>query len=774
MARRILAPRVEQGWATSDVSTSLGRYCVSTPEPGPLLSDDPIDGSYAAPDRLGRRGFAEHVVRLLDRVRLQSPSSVLGLVGDWGAGKSSVLKLIMGELRSREQGVGARDLATNSDGLGWLVADFNPWTYSDLESLQAGFFAELRSALPEADRWSETRRKIGQFGKSIAPLARLIPVVQADGAIEVASSLIAGDESAAATRLAAERALAEFDRPILMVMDDLDRLTPNELLLVFKLVRLVGRLPNVYYLLAYDEGTLLDVLARTDLVGKRDSRARDYLEKIIQIRIDLPPLREAQAATMIDGALAGILRRNDLPLEAISRDRFATAYHDHLRHRLDTPRTINRYFAQVEAHYPLLVNEVDFTDFLLLAWIRTAEPAVYRLVQRHRDELTRSQNWIFSPAGREESHAQALERWTSLLLNALVPPQHVDGVLAVLSQMFLPIRSAREGMDYASSSFMRELQLRRGVGHADYFDRYFSSGIPDEDIPDSVVRSALEDLGNGLVHSPDVGRLVTGLIVNTARLCRKIRAEIEGIESAIPNLLVFLAHHYEELPVTHALLDDPRGSVEFLVADLLPSVPADQGPTVLRRMGQTTWGASLAGAVVAKARHGSSTPDGRRAIDWLDDAVETSKDLIESVLDALAASPIEGLDQALWGRLVWAWFRIDSDGTRNWLRGATRTKPGWTVSDILAALVDPGHMDFGPFAPLDLESVDNLLGVEFVLEEYGQQLDGVEESAPRGLDPTWGNRVRVALSVLRREQLRRASLPKAPESSEGATLPEGL
>jgi predicted KAP-like P-loop ATPase len=83
----------------------------------------------------------------------------------------------------------------------------------------------------------------------------------------------------------------------LIILDDLDRLEPAELLLTFKLVRLVGRLPNVYYLLTYDERTLVDVLKRTDLVGEEDGRAQAYLEKMIQVRLDIPPLLDSSAST---------------------------------------------------------------------------------------------------------------------------------------------------------------------------------------------------------------------------------------------------------------------------------------------------------------------------------------------------------------------------------------------------------------------------------------------------------------------------------------------
>ncbi|WP_399136029.1 P-loop NTPase fold protein [Streptomyces sp. NBUA17] len=57
------------------------------------------------------------------------------------------------------------------------------------------------------------------------------------------------------------------------ITDDLGRLAPEELLVVFKPVRLAGHLPNVYYPISTDEQTLQDVLQRTDPVGsKRPTR----------------------------------------------------------------------------------------------------------------------------------------------------------------------------------------------------------------------------------------------------------------------------------------------------------------------------------------------------------------------------------------------------------------------------------------------------------------------------------------------------------------------
>lgn len=46
--------------------------------------------------------------------------------------------------------------------------------------------------------------------------------------------------------------LAQQSKRFLVLIDDIDRLTPSEALLMFRLVKSVGRLPNVMYLLVFD------------------------------------------------------------------------------------------------------------------------------------------------------------------------------------------------------------------------------------------------------------------------------------------------------------------------------------------------------------------------------------------------------------------------------------------------------------------------------------------------------------------------------------------
>ncbi|MET8331979.1 P-loop NTPase fold protein [Streptomyces sp. NPDC005181] len=196
-------------------------------------------------------------------------------------------------------------------------------------------FSEIRAALPKEEQWSEARQKIGGFGQAISPLGKLTALagLDSESLIKAISDRVSGDTSVSAAKRKAEDALRKAGSPVLVVMDDLDRLTPDELLLVFKLVRLVGHLPNVYYLISFDEQTLLDVLRRSELVGDSEPRAREFLEMIVQVRLDLPAFRERDADVLVDRSLTAVLRSHELTMTPVEQRRFSEAYFRHLQGR---------------------------------------------------------------------------------------------------------------------------------------------------------------------------------------------------------------------------------------------------------------------------------------------------------------------------------------------------------------------------------------------------------------------------------------------------------
>jgi predicted KAP-like P-loop ATPase len=81
--------------------------------------------------------------------------------------------------------------------------------------------------------------------------------------------------------------LAEADKRIVVLVDDIDRLDKHESHTLFRLIKACADFPNVCYVLAFDDAAVAKALA--ERYGAGDELAgRAFLEKIIQISLKLP------------------------------------------------------------------------------------------------------------------------------------------------------------------------------------------------------------------------------------------------------------------------------------------------------------------------------------------------------------------------------------------------------------------------------------------------------------------------------------------------------
>ncbi|WP_329392634.1 KAP family NTPase [Streptomyces lydicus] len=676
-----------------------------------FFNDEPFLDHAEGPDLLGHRQYAQHVISLLDRVRAQTETGVLAMIGPWGSGKSSVLGRVTRRLRE----------TVNDDG--WLVAELNPWLYSDLESLTLALFSEIREALPNDGRWSDAREKIGGFGKAISPLGKVTALfgLDSEGLIQEVSNRISGDTSASAAKHKAEEALRKAGHPVLVVMDDLDRLTPEELLVVFKLVRLVGHLPNVYYLISFDEQTLLDVLERSKLVGNSEPRARDFLEKIIQVRLDLPAFRERDADILVDRSLGAVLASHSLTLTLSEQERLSEVYYRHLQARLRTPRAIKRFFGQVDATLGQLTGNVDIVDFLIVTFLRTSEPRAYRLLWQHRAELTGTSMAL--PSRRDERPEQRIDRWRTRLRDAGVAEQHLDGVIGLMGVLFTPVRQALgHGIN------LQAIAQRRGIGSIDYFDRYMVFGIPDDDLPERIFDTALQQLADG-TPGTEADELLLRLRDDTQRITRRIGYKrAAGTPLPAAALLKAAAPHYGHLTAAPqgalGLITADR-AMDVLARDLLTDLAEPDRPSILKTMAETPDGAVLAARALQRvtSRNDSDSPDRTQAsatLDWIGEACSLISQEIARHLAPSASRPVDELTESEI-TLLWAWRHTASEATRAWIN--QRLDEAWTPLGLLAVLLPPDRAPFPVIGNDTLQSLDALIGLEALYSRLRPHLD---------------------------------------------------
>ena len=235
----------------------------NTPDRTTLSPDRPV--SKPEDDRLG---YAPIARRIAESIAAMSPAEgfVMALYAPWGSGKSTVLNFVehyLGEMSEAEDVISLH---------------FNPWWFSGHIDLAQTFFGQLDAELSTMDAARRKKKSWEKFRGGLANLGEA--VAKAKGVPLIGPYLGAGEAVAAAVRPAAKDvpqlkkevgdALRQANLRLLIIIDDIDRLTAEEIRQVFRVVKALADFPNTVYLLAFDKGVAVQALgARAGCAGFR-------------------------------------------------------------------------------------------------------------------------------------------------------------------------------------------------------------------------------------------------------------------------------------------------------------------------------------------------------------------------------------------------------------------------------------------------------------------------------------------------------------------------
>lgn len=434
-----------------------------------IPADNPIDTKDE--DRLGRAKVAEtlaHEIRELDA----SSGCVVGILGPWGSGKTSLVNLIRGELTEKSPQI--------------VALDFNPWMFSGADELLQAFFLEVGAQFrTRADRLADLADDIEAYGEVVAPL-RLLPVIgvwveRARTVVRAVRKAIERRRGGAlASRDQLARKLAELPEPIVIVVDDIDRLRTHEIREIFKLVRLTASFPNVIYLLAFDRHRVETALSEEGLVG------RDYLEKILQVAYDLPVVPDEILTRTLTEALDASLKDIEDP-GPFDVQAWPDILFEVIRPLVRNMRDVRRYVASVHGTLIGLGGRVAMADVLGLEAIRVFLPDAFKALQAAEDALTKT-----SPAiGLQDS--PRLKASIEELLGA--EGDRGEVVRALITRLFPAARRHVENMHYGSE-FQNEWLKERRVAHPEILKFYLERVVGEKLQAFDLAEKAFEILGD--------------------------------------------------------------------------------------------------------------------------------------------------------------------------------------------------------------------------------------------------------------------------------------
>ena len=299
-------------------------------------------------DLLNNEAIATTIVRLL-RDRPDQPVSV-GVHGDWGAGKSSVLEMIEAGLEGEEK---VLCLKFN----GWRFQGFEDAKIALIEDIVTGLI-EKRPALQKAEDavrdilrridWLKAAKKAG--GLAFTAFSGIPSPDQVQSIVETLTEFL-GDPTKRATKDNIQTAISSVENllkpkeegdpknvpkeingfrnafddllrkagveQLVVLIDDLDRCLPETAIETLEAVRLFVFTSRTAFVVAADE-SMIEYAVRKHFPDLPDTTgpqtyARNYLEKLIQVPFRIPALGDTETRTYITLLLIGAELGEDDP-----------------------------------------------------------------------------------------------------------------------------------------------------------------------------------------------------------------------------------------------------------------------------------------------------------------------------------------------------------------------------------------------------------------------------------------------------------------------------
>lgn len=475
-------------------------------------------------DCLGYTQPAKHIAKAI--LNLSSPEGfVLGLEGEWGSGKTSFVNLIIESLQSHCKPP--------------EIVKFSPWLISTRSALLGELFqsvavAALKIPLLEASEepleptlinrlLSKTPLKrdgnkrdlskvLNSFGNHISKLSKLAEVAELFGlpyAGIAGKTLQAGSEaisSRATPTLDKEKEnlqseLRKLSRKIVVFVDDLDRLEPNEAIEIVRLVRAVVDFPNVVYVLCYSRQILVQSLGQALSL----SDGEKYLDKIVQVTFSVPKPEEFDLRRMFKQKIEELFPRllrshNDSdPNQMLQRLNEVIDYEG--GRTLSTPRDIARAINALQLYAAPIVDKIDLADMTWLQLIRIRNHKFYGWIEEYMNTVSVLVNGAtLAGHGRQKIKND---------LDSIIDAEQADreSVMHLLTDMLPGIKDRyieKEGNDrwaffheLTRSSVASFIQDGR-LGSPQHFRYYFALSKPSGAIDDEEFQRFLKNAENNV------------------------------------------------------------------------------------------------------------------------------------------------------------------------------------------------------------------------------------------------------------------------------------
>ncbi len=308
---------------------------------------------------------------------------VIALNGTWGCGKTTFLKIWCHHLEAK----------------GYTSLYFNAWENDYLSDPLIGLLGELKEegwlvkTSNEGEKLMQsTLRVIGTAMKSAVKYKiKDVTGVDCDEVVDTIQNEFFNDEFDSYTREKSPivnfrdaltkiiQANTEDDKPLVFIVDELDRCNPTYAVKMLERVKHLFSIPNVVFVLSIDKEQLANSVR--GFYGSEQINAEEYLRRFIDIEYNLPKL---------DTKVYFEYLNEKLEIDKLFKDLSNRGGYEYIVPKQIDDKAINLRQVQklltavklaLRASQPDLASNADI--FFLLAYLRMANPVFYAQIKAH-------------------------------------------------------------------------------------------------------------------------------------------------------------------------------------------------------------------------------------------------------------------------------------------------------------------------------------------------------------------------------------------------------